>query len=154
MAAAILYVPANLLPIMHTESILGAEDDTILTGVIMLINTGSWPLALLVFVASIFVPILKLLAVGFLVYTTWRGSVWAPLQRTRLYRVVEAVGRWSMLDIFVITVLVSLVQFQTLARITPGSGALAFASVVVLTMVAAQSLDPRLMWEHVGDSRG
>ena len=147
LAGAILYVPANALPVMHTSSILGEEDDTIMSGVLVLLNTGSWPLALLVFFASIFVPVFKLVAIAMLVVTARRRSTWAPLQRTRLYRLVEFVGRWSMLDVYVITVLVSLVRFQGLATIVPGAGALAFASVVVLTMLAAQSFDPKLIWD-------
>jgi paraquat-inducible protein A len=150
-AATILYIPANLLPVMHTDSLLGAEDDTILSGVMVLVNTGSWPLAVLVFVASIVVPMLKLLTLAFLVYGAWRRSSHAQRQRTRLYRLVEAIGRWSMLDIYVITLLVSLVQFRSLATIQPGTGALAFASVVVLTMFAAQSFDPRLIWEAANE---
>jgi paraquat-inducible protein A len=147
LAAAILYVPANLLPVMHTSTLVGSNDDTIISGVLLLISLGSWPLALLVFVASIVVPVLKLLAIGMLVITVKRRSGWRPLQRTQLYRVVEFVGRWSMLDVYVITVLVSLVQFQSLASIAPGAGALAFGAVVVLTMLAAQNFDPRLIWE-------
>ena len=154
LAAAILYVPANVLPVMHTGGLLRSEDDTIFTGVMLLLNTGSWPLAVLVFTASIFVPMLKLLALSTLVITTWRQSHWAPLQRTRLYRLIEAVGRWSMLDIYVITVLVALVQFQGLATISPGPGALAFAAVVVLTMLSARSFDPRLIWRASQDQHG
>ena len=149
LAGTILYVPANALPVMHTSSILGEEDDTIMSGVLVLLNTGSWPLALLVFFASIFVPVFKLVAIATLIVTARVHSTWAPLQRTRLYRLVEFVGRWSMLDVYVITVLVSLVRFQGLATIVPGAGALAFASVVVLTMLAAQSFDPRLIWDAI-----
>jgi paraquat-inducible protein A len=147
LAGTILYVPANALPVMHTSSILGEEDDTIMSGVLVLLNTGSWPLALLVFFASIFVPVFKLVTIAMLVVTARRHSAWAPLQRTKLYRIVEFVGRWSMLDVYVITVLVSLVRFQGLATIVPGAGALAFAAVVVLTMLAAQSFDPKLIWD-------
>ncbi len=151
LAAAVLYIPANVLPVMHTQSILGAQNDTILSGVMVLLRTGSWPLALVVFVASVVVPLLKLLALGLLVFTTARRSIWAPLQRNRLYRVVEIIGRWSMLDVYVITVLVGLVQFRTLAWVLPGPGALAFAAVVVLTMFAAQSFDPRLIWDRANN---
>ncbi|MES2887344.1 MAG: paraquat-inducible protein A [Pseudomonadota bacterium] len=147
LAAAVLYLPANLLPVMHTESLLGAQDDTIMSGVMVLLQTGSWPLALVVFVASVVVPMLKLLALLLLVVSTHRRTAWRPLQRTRLYRLTETVGRWSMLDIYVITVLVGLVQFQTVATVLPGPGALAFAAVVVLTMLAAQAFDPRLIWD-------
>ncbi len=150
LAGAILYIPANVLPVMHTSSVLGEEDDTIMSGVMVLLNTGSWPLAVLVFFASVFVPVFKLVAIAMLIVTTLRRSTWAPLQRTKLYRLVEFVGRWSMLDVYVITVLVSLVRFQGLATIVPGAGALAFAAVVVLTMLSAQSFDPKLMWDAIG----
>jgi paraquat-inducible protein A len=147
LAAYILYIPANLLPVMHTETVFGAEDDTIMSGVVLLLATGSWPLALLVFFASVMVPLLKLFSVSLLLLGCWRKSRSHPLQRTQLFRVVEAVGRWSMLDVYVVTLLVALVQFQSLASVHPGAGALAFGAVVVLTMLAAQSFDPRLIWE-------
>ncbi|GGC69003.1 paraquat-inducible protein A [Undibacterium terreum] len=148
-AAAILYIPANLLPVMHTETIFGAQDDTIMSGVLLLLETGSWPLALLVFFASIMVPLLKLFSITLLLITCWRKSPWNPLPRTQLFRIVEAVGRWSMLDVYVVTVLVALVQFQSLASVHPGAGALAFGAVVVLTMLSAQSFDSRLIWAAI-----
>ncbi|WP_394780546.1 paraquat-inducible protein A [Undibacterium sp.] len=148
-AAAILYIPANLLPVMHTDTIFGAQDDTIMSGVLLLLETGSWPLALLVFFASIVVPLLKLLSITMLLVTSWRKSKWNPLQRTQLFRIVEAVGRWSMLDVYVVTVLVALVQFQSLASVHPGAGALAFGAVVVLTMLSAQNFDSRLIWAAI-----
>ena len=151
-AAAILYIPANLLPVMHTETIFGAQDDTIMSGVLVLLESGSWPLALLVFFASIVVPLLKLLSISLLLLTCWRKSAWNPLPRTQLFRIVEAVGRWSMLDVYVVTVLVALVQFQSLASVYPGGGALAFGAVVVLTMLSAQSFDSRLIWAAIETS--
>ncbi|HTD02257.1 paraquat-inducible protein A [Undibacterium sp.] len=151
-AAAILYVPANLLPVMHTETIFGAQDDTIMSGVVVLLESGSWPLALLVFFASIMVPLLKLFSITLLLLTCWKKSRSNPLPRTQLFRIVEAVGRWSMLDVYVVTVLVALVQFQSLASVSPGGGALAFASVVVLTMLSAQSFDSRLIWAAIESS--
>ena len=149
-AAAILYVPANLMPIMHTSSLLGAEDDTIMSGVMVLLNSGSWPLALLVFFASIVVPLAKLLSLATLLLSvrySWRTQL---LERTRLYRLLEFIGRWSMLDIYVLTLLVALVQLRALATIEPRPGAIAFGAVVVLTMLAARSFDPRLMWDRQG----
>ncbi|MES2072072.1 MAG: paraquat-inducible protein A [Pseudomonadota bacterium] len=148
-AAGILYIPANLLPVMHTETIFGEQDDTIMSGVLVLLDTGSWPLALLVFFASIVVPLLKLFSIGMLLLTCWRKSGWNPLPRAQLFRLVEAVGRWSMLDVYVVTVLVALVQFQSLASVHPGGGALAFGAVVVLTMLSAQSFDSRLIWDAI-----
>ena len=148
-AASILYIPANLLPVMHTETIFGPEDDTIMSGVVLLFAAGSWPLGLLVFFASVMVPLLKLFSMSFLLWTSWRRSTSHPLQRTQLFRIVETVGRWSMLDIYVVTVLVALVQFQSLASVYPGEGAFAFATVVVLTMLSALNFDSRLIWDAI-----
>jgi paraquat-inducible protein A len=146
-SAAILYVPANLLPVMHTHTFFSDDDDTIMSGVISLLHEGSWPLALLVFVASIVVPLLKLLAMGWLLFAVVRQSPGNALQRSKLFRLVEFIGRWSMLDVYAVALLVSLVQLRTLATIHAGLGALAFGAVVVLTMLAAQSFDERLLWD-------
>ncbi|MGN6652280.1 paraquat-inducible protein A [Trinickia sp.] len=146
-AAAILYIPANLLPVLHTASLFGNEDDTIMSGVVYFWVSGDWPLAVIVFVASILVPMLKLSVLALLAWTTQRRSAWRPLERTKLYRIVERIGRWSMLDVFVVTLTVALVRFKSLAVITAGWGALAFACVVVLTMLAALQFDPRLIWD-------
>lgn len=148
-AAAMLYVPANVLPVMHSSSLLGQQDDTILSGVVYLLRSGSWPLALLVFVASIMVPLLKILAIGLLIWMSARRSRSHTLARARLYRVVEFIGRWSLLDIYAVTMLVALVRMGTLASVLPGPGALAFAAVVVLTLLAADSFDPRAIWDPV-----
>jgi paraquat-inducible protein A len=148
-AAAICYIPANILPVMTTSTILGSENDTIINGVIMLINSGSWPLGALVFFASIVVPLLKLGALTLLIFSVMRRSTWAPRQRTQLYRLVEFIGRWSMLDIYVVTLLVGLVQIHSLATIKPGMGAVAFGAVVVFTMLSALSFDPRLIWDFL-----
>jgi paraquat-inducible protein A len=146
-SAALLYLPANLLPVMHTRSFYTDEDDTIMSGVLVLLHSGSWPLAVIVFVASIAVPLLKLVALAFLLLSIRRRSWIEPLQRSKLFRLIEFVGRWSMLDVFVVGLLVALVQFQSVASIRVGSGALAFSAVVVLTMLAAQSFDERLIWD-------
>jgi paraquat-inducible protein A len=146
-AAVVLYVPANVLPIMDTSSLFGAQTDTIMSGVVYLWTSGSWPLAVVVFIASIAVPMLKIIALIFLVLTAQLRWRWLPQRRARIYRLVELVGRWSMLDIYVITILVALVQFSALATIQAGPGAVAFGSVVVLTMFAAMSFDPRLIWD-------
>jgi paraquat-inducible protein A len=151
LSAAALYVPANLLPVMHTQSFFSDDSDTIMSGVISLIQDGSWPLALLVFVASIVVPLLKLLAMGWLLLCVARKSPSHPLQRTKLFRLVEFIGRWSMLDVYAIALLVALVQIRSLATVHAGVGALAFCSVVVLTMLAAQSFDERLLWDDAND---
>ena len=145
--AALLYIPANVLPVMHTHQLFSDEDDTIMSGVISLAQQGSWPIALLVFFASIVVPLLKLVALGEIVIAVSRKSVRRAQQRSRLYRLIEFVGRWSMLDIFAVSLLVALVQIQSLAEIEVRAGALAFAAVVVLTMIAARSFDERLLWD-------
>ncbi|SDH03679.1 paraquat-inducible protein A [Paraburkholderia steynii] len=146
-AAVILYIPANVLPVMDTSSLFGAQKDTIMSGVVYLWTSGSWPLAVLVFIASIAVPMLKILAIGFLATSANLRSTWQPDQRARIYRLVELVGRWSMLDIYVIAVLTALVQFNALATVRAGPAAIAFGAVVVLTMFAAMSFDPRLIWD-------
>ncbi len=148
-AATILYIPANLLPIMRTVSLLGEQDDTIMSGVVYFWISGEWPLAMVIFVASILVPMLKLSVLLLLTITAQRRSAWRPLQRTQLYRLVEHIGRWSMLDIFVVTLTVALVHFRSLAVITAGPGALAFGAVVILTMLASMQFDPRLIWDPV-----
>jgi paraquat-inducible protein A len=146
-AAAILYIPANVLPIMHTSTLAYDEYDTIMSGVINLWAGGSWPLALLVFSVSIVVPCLKLIALSILLVSTQRHSSWRLHDRAVLYRVIEFIGRWSMLDVFVVALLVGLVQLRGVATIHAEAGAVAFASVVILTMYATQSFDPRLMWD-------
>ena len=146
-AAAVCYVPANLLPIMRVTSLGQTQSDTILSGVIFLLQHGMWPLALVVFVASVFVPLLKLLILIFLLISVQVRSTWRPRDRSRLYRVTEAIGRWSMVDIYVVTILVALVRLGNLATVEAASGAIFFAAVVVLTMFAAMSFDPRLIWD-------
>lgn len=152
LAAAIFYIPANVLPITHTTSLGQVQSDTIMSGVIYFIHSGSWPVALVIFVASVFVPLLKLLILSFLLVSVQMGWRWRPVDRTRLYRLTEAIGRWSMLDIFVVTILVALVHLGALAAIEAGAGALFFAAVVVITMFAAEAFDPRLIWDNVEDA--
>jgi paraquat-inducible protein A len=149
-AAYVLYVPANVLPIMHTGSLFGAQSDTIMSGIVYLWTSGARDLALIVFIASIAVPIAKLLALTFLVISVQRRSPWQRLQRAKLYRVVEFVGKWSMLDVYVVALLATLVHFESLASIRAGAGAVAFGAVVVLTIFAAQAFDPRLIWDRAG----
>ena len=153
LAAMILYIPANTLPIMVTASFIGTQQDTILSGVLYLWVSGSWPLAALVFFASVMVPLLKMIALVYLLWTVQRRSVHRLRQRARLYRLLEFVGRWSMLDIYVIVILAALVRFGGLANIEAGPAALAFGAVVVLTMLAALSFDPRLIWDALPAER-
>jgi paraquat-inducible protein A len=145
--AAILYLPANLLPVMTVIHFGRGEPDTILSGVKQLIGAGMWPVALLVFFASITVPVLKLIGLTFLLITTQRRSRWRLRDRSLVYRIIEQVGRWSMVDIFMISILVALVNLGSLATIEPGVGAICFAAVVIITMFASMSFDPRLIWD-------
>jgi paraquat-inducible protein A len=144
--AAILYIPANLLPVMYTRTIFDDEEDTIMSGVLVLLHS-SWPIAVLVFIASIVVPLLKILSLGVVVFSAWRHSARYRTQRSELFRMVEFIGRWSMLDVYAISMLVALVQIRSLAFVSVGWGALAFAAVVVLTTFAARTFDERLLWE-------
>ncbi|HET7777299.1 MAG TPA: paraquat-inducible protein A [Rudaea sp.] len=146
-ASVILYIPANTLTVMRTDSLFGREDHTILGGVVDLWNGGSWDLAVIVFVASIVVPILKMLALALLAISVQRRSRWRQHDRARRYRMLEAVGHWSMLDVFVVALLVGLVRFHSIAEVLPGPGIAAFGAVVVLTMLSSMSLDPRLIWD-------
>jgi paraquat-inducible protein A len=147
LAAFIFYIPANVLPITTVVSLGNAQSDTILSGVLYFIKTGMWPIALVIFVASIFVPLLKLLTLTFLVISVQRRSTWRQKDRTRLYRIIEAIGRWSMVDIYVVTILVALVNLGSLATIRAQPGAVFFGAVVVITIIAAMSFDPRLIWD-------
>ncbi len=146
-AAAILYFPANLLPMMRTETVLGERSDTILSGIVTLWRSGAPEIAIIVFVASIMVPILKILVLALLLLTAQHGSTWNRAQRTKLYRAIEFIGYWSMLDVFVVALLVASVHFRNFAYVFPSSGIVAFAVVVVLTMLASKSFDPRLIWD-------
>jgi paraquat-inducible protein A len=148
-AAIVLYVPANLLPIMHLTTFGQTQSDTILSGVVYLLLNDMWPLALIVFIASILVPVLKIVILAYLLISVQMRSVWRPLDRARLYRFTEFVGRWSMVDVFVVTVLVALIHLGQLASVTAGAGAIYFAAVVILTMLAAMTFDPRLIWDHL-----
>jgi paraquat-inducible protein A len=153
-AAAICYIPANILPVLTTHTLVSSESDTIMAGVIYLYTSGSWPLALIVLVASVMIPLGKLVALGYLLISMRRGSVKNSRDRVRLYRLVELIGRWSMLDVFVDAFVVALVQLQPLMSVEPGPGVLFFMAVVILTMVAAQSFDPRLIWDSDRDAEG
>lgn len=148
-AAAICYVPANVYPIMAVTSFGKTQADTILSGVIYLFVHGMWPLALIVFVASVVVPVLKLIGLTALVISVQRKSQWRPRERARLYRIVEVVGRWSMVDVYVVTILVALVHLGSLASVEAEIGSFFFGAVVVLTLLASQSFDPRLIWDPI-----
>ena len=148
-AAAVLYVPANALPVMVTTSALQRDEHTLLGGIHELWLDGSWGLALIVFIASIAVPVLKISVLALLAWSVERAPDWRRLERARLYRLIDAVGHWSMLDVYVVVLLAATIRFGPLANVRAGSGLLAFAAVVVLTMLATHAFDPRLIWEPV-----
>ena len=153
LAALVLYLPANLLPITVTTAIGTRQADTILSGVIYFMQTGSWEIASVIFIASVFVPLAKLVILVLLLVSVrfrWR---WRPRDRTVLYRLTELVGRWSMVDIYVVTILVALVRLGAVATIEAGPAAVYFAAVVVLTMFAAESFDPRLIWDALEEEQ-
>ncbi|GAQ27865.1 MULTISPECIES: paraquat-inducible protein A [Ralstonia] len=150
-AAMAMYLPANMLPVMITDTLVGTQQDTIMSGIVYLWTSGSWHLAIIVFIASFFVPLAKLGILAVLCLSVQQRWRWNPRFRTRLYVIVEAVGRWSMLDVFVVALLAGLVHLSTLAVIKPGPGVGPFAAVVVLTMFAARCFDPRLIWDAVDE---
>jgi paraquat-inducible protein A len=151
MAAAILYIPANLLPVTRTTYLGSSQTDTIMSGVIYFVTSGSWHIALIIFVASIVIPALKLVVLAFLLISIHRRWMWRPEERTRLYRLIAAIGRWSMVDIFVVAIMVALLRLGLFASVEAGLGIFFFATVVVLTMLATESFDPRLIWDHMED---
>jgi paraquat-inducible protein A len=151
-AAAILYIPANLLVIMKYDELGVNYDSTIFAGVIDLAHHGLWILALVVFVASVVVPVAKLAMLTFLVWSVHTRMHRGPRQRIKLYRLTELVGRWSMVDVYVVTLLTAAVQFGIIGAVAPGPALLPFAAVVVLTMLAAETFDPRLIWDPVDEA--
>jgi paraquat-inducible protein A len=150
-AACAMYLPANLLPVMITRTLFGSQNDTILSGVIYFWITGAYGLAAIVFIASFLVPLFKLATLFVLVLTAQRRSSWRRGERARLYHLIELIGRWSMLDVFVVALLAGLVRIQGFAEITAGVGIAAFGMVVVLTMLASLSFDPKLSWDGPDD---
>jgi paraquat-inducible protein A len=147
LAALILYVPANIFPILRLDMYGATSENTVWQGCVRLFTDGDYAIAVIVFLASILIPFLKMVGLFFLVASTkLRITRWKML-RTWVYRIIDAIGRWAMLDVFVMAVLVSLVKLQRLATIIPGSGLLAFTAVVVFTIFASASFDPQLIWE-------
>jgi len=148
-AAFICYIPANLMPMTVITSLGNVQSDTIMSGVIYFLQHGEWPIGLVILIASIVVPLTKLFILIYLLISVQRKSQWRPAERTRLYRVTEAIGRWSMTDIYVVTILVALVHLGNLATIEAGTGAIFFGAVVVLTIIAAMTFDPREIWDNM-----
>jgi paraquat-inducible protein A len=149
-AAAVCYIPANLLPVLTTTTATGTETDTIMQGVVLLWSPTGWPLSIIVLFASIMIPSAKILALAYLLISAQRESIRNSRQRIRLYRMVEFIGRWSMVDVFVDTFTAALIQLQPLMSVEPGPGLVFFAAVVVFTMLAVESFDPRLIWDAAG----
>ncbi|HMC16142.1 MAG TPA: paraquat-inducible protein A [Albitalea sp.] len=150
-AAALLYIPANVLPIMSTTNLFGRSAYTIAGGIAELWHDDAFALAVIVFVASIAVPLLKIGALGLLAWSARRRPRWRRPERARLFRIVETVGHWSMLDVYVVVLLAGMVRFGHFAQVEPEPGLLAFAAVVIVTMFAARSFDPRLIWPEDAD---
>ncbi|PLX85056.1 MAG: paraquat-inducible membrane protein A [Desulfuromonas sp.] len=153
-ASFIFYIPANVLPITISSTLGSEQADTIMSGVIYFIKSGSWEIAAVIFIASVFVPLMKLMILTSLLLSVQFKSQWRPKERTQLYRMTEAVGRWSMVDIYVVTILVALVKLGALANVDAGPAAVYFAAVVVITMFAAESFDPRLIWDALEEKHG
>ncbi len=151
--AAVLYVPANVLPIMTTTQFGQSIDSTILGGIMLLIKLGSYPIAAIIFIASVLVPLGKLVALTLLCWTVARGHVNSQRERVMIYRLLVALGRWSMIDVFVVATLVALIQLGGLLSIQPGAAALAYTGVVITSMLAAEHFDPRLIWDQTDSSR-
>lgn len=149
--AGLLYIPANLYPIMYTDQLGTTEASTVVGGVILLIDLGSAPIALVIFVFSVMVPSGKLLAMFYLVWTVERHSPLNPRQRSVMYRMTEFIGKWSMVDVFVVSILVALIHLSGILVIRPGIAAICFAGVVITTMIAAESFDSRLIWDNMDD---
>ena len=151
-AAAIMLIPANVYPVMTVKKLGKGQPDTIISGIISLMEAGLYGLGLIVLFASIVVPLAKLVSVGYLLRSVQSGSTWRPRDRTILYRVTEAIGSWSMVDIFLVALLAGLVSLGILANVTPGIGASFFGAAVILTMFAAKQFDPRLIWDRAGEN--
>jgi paraquat-inducible protein A len=149
--ATILYVPANIYPILTLVSFGKSTTNTIVGGVLELVHAGQWTIAAIVFIASVMVPIFKIVALFFLVISVQFNFNWQPKKRAVLYRFTEFIGRWSMIDIFMISILIALVKLQAIATVEAGAGAIAFAAVVIITMFAAMTFDPRLIWDKLGE---
>ena len=148
LASLVFYIPANLLPVMNTTMLGSGADSTIMSGVLDFWQHGAWDIALIIFIASIAVPGIKCVALTLLLVTVQRNSQWARKERSKLYRFVELIGYWSMLDVIVVALVAALVKFQALGDIEPRMGILFFGLVVIFTMLSAMSFDPRLIWDN------
>jgi paraquat-inducible protein A len=150
LAALILYVPANIYPILRMDHYGAYSESTVWDGCVKLFQKGQWVVAVIVFLASILIPLFKLLGLFFLVVTARLESARRRKERTWIYRIIRVIGPWAMLDVFLLSVLVALVKLDELATVQPGPGLLAFTAVVVLTILASASFDPKRIWEEPG----
>jgi paraquat-inducible protein A len=148
MASIIFYIPANLLPMMHVQTFAGTQSDTIISGVLYFIETGSYMIAAVIFIASVIVPITKLVILVYLLLSVQYKSSLYLHQRKKLYVLTEIIGKWSMVDVYVVSIMIALVHFGGLTTIEAGEGANFFLLVVVATMVAAMQFDPKLIWDQ------
>jgi paraquat-inducible protein A len=146
-ASIVFYIPANLLPMMHVHTFAGTQSDTIMSGVIYFMETGSYLIGAVIFIASIFVPVLKILILIYLLLSVQRGVTRRRRERRRLYMLTEIIGRWSMVDVYVVSIMIALVHFGGMTEISAGKGAVFFLLVVIVTMIAAMRFDPRLIWD-------
>ncbi|SFR32549.1 paraquat-inducible protein A [Litoreibacter janthinus] len=148
------YVPANMYPMLQTRTLLSMQEDTIVGGAVELIHHGAVGIALIILIASVVIPLAKFMAIGFLAISVTRPSSVSNHHRQILYEVVEYIGRWSMIDIFVVAIMSSLVQLNTLAAVNPGRASLFFALSVIFTMLSAQSFDSRMIWDVQTEHEG
>jgi len=146
-ASMLFYIPANVLPMMHVETFAGTQSDTIISGVLYFLETGSYLIAAVIFIASIIVPITKLLILIYLLVSVQRKDPMHKKSRQKLYDLTELIGKWSMVDVYVVALMIALVHFGGLTQIKAGAGANYFLLVVIITMIAAMQFDPRLIWD-------
>jgi paraquat-inducible protein A len=151
LAALFFFIPANIFPIMKTVTLIGYENSTILDGIFYFFEHGEYFVGIVIFIASVFVPILKLIILFFLLHSVKTKSRWNLIQKNKLYKMIHIIGKWSMLDIFVIGIMISMVQFGELAQVTTGFAATSFATMVILTILATESFDTRLLWDKEDD---
>jgi len=150
-AALCFFIPANIFPIMKTDTVTTFENSTILDGIFYFYEYGEFFIGTVIFVASVFIPVWKLLTLFYLLYSVRTGSRWKLNEKNKLFKIIDLIGKWSMLDIFVIGLMITLVQFGELARVSTGFAAISFATMVVLTMMATDSFDTRLLWDEEKD---
>lgn len=150
-AAAVMLVPANIIPVLSIEIPGRSRTDTIFSGIVGLCQEGSWAVAAIVFTASILVPLLKIAGITTLLLAARRRSTRHRRAMVRMYAMLRSIGRWSMLDVFLVAFLCGAVRFGIIAKVQPGTGIIAFAAAVVLTMLATDAFDPRVLWENRND---